>query len=191
MRASRGPGKITLHEYIYYRMFDPAVPEEEMQRFVGGKIRVKQMYSCNVTDWAASAYDKVLWDLILGATGLPKPDLKAVYGTGRPAKGVRHLGDAAALEAFLRDPAHYPMLAKPNNAGRSLGILSLTALDGDAIVLHDGSARPITDVMGFITQFLGGQYLFQEVLQPHPQIAQLTGGALATTRVMGSLPASR
>ena len=184
MRASRGPGKISLHEYVYYRLFDPAVPEDELTRFVGGKVRVKQMFAANMTDWAAAAYDKVLWDMILGAAGLPRPALKAVFRTGRPAEGTLNLGDAAALEAFLRDPAHYPMLAKPNNAGRSLGILSMAALDGDSIVLHDGSVRSVGEVIGFLTEFLGGQYLFQELLRPHPEIARLTGGSLATIRVM-------
>lgn len=184
LKATRGPGKISIHEFIYYRMFETGIPEAELPRYVGAKVRLKQMLTANDEGWGAPAYDKVLWDMLMTGAGLPRPDLRAVYGMDFAGDGVARLTDRAALEAWLSDPAHYPMLAKPNNAGRSLGILGMDGVTDGQIRLHDGSDRPVGAVADFIQGFLGGRYLFQERLSPHPDIAALTGGALATLRVI-------
>ena len=184
LKATRGPGKISIHEYIYYRMFESGIPEAELPRYVGAKVRLKQMLTANDGGWQALAYDKVLWDMVMAGAGLPRPALKAVYGMDFAGADVALLSDRAALEGFLSDPANYPMLAKPNNAGRSLGILGMDAVADGQIRLHDGTDRPVGAVADFIEGFLGGRYLFQERLVAHPDIAAMTGGALATVRVI-------
>ncbi len=62
--------------------------------------------------------------------------------------------------------------------------MRLEGLEGSAVRLHDGSLRPIEDVARFMHDLSKAGYLFQEVLEPHPEIARITGGALATVRVV-------
>ena len=80
--------------------------------------------------------DKVLWDMILGAAGLPKPALKAVFRTGRPAQGTLNLGDAAALEAFTRAER-----LDPTAADNSLNIGAVLLLAGQREAASDRFRR--------------------------------------------------
>ena len=184
LKAITGPGKLSMHEFVYYRLFDPALPKDEIARFMSAKVRAAQTVACNSEDWRAPTYDKVVWDQHLARAGLDRPEIRALYRTAERTEGAVWLDDQSALLAYLSDPAHYPLLAKPNEGGRSLGILRLDGVEDGRVRLHDGSARPVEEVAGFIHGFAKLGYLFQEVLRPHPSVAEVTGGALATVRAL-------
>ena len=184
MKALGGGNKLSVHEFLYYRLFDPALPKDEIGRFVSAAGRDAQTKACNDEAWREPTFDKVVWDNHLERGGLPRPRIIALHRTEATATDARMLDDREALVAFLKDPASYPLLAKPNLGGRSIGLLRMDGLDGDRIRIHDGSARPVEDVAEFLNTFGRGGYIFQEVLQPHPDIAAVTGGTLATMRVV-------
>lgn len=183
LRTLRGPGRLTMHEFIYHGLHDPAIATDELPRFLGARMRHKQTASVNSRDWAAPTFDKLLWDTILRGADLPRPTLRASYGPGRPSAGIEWLPNRDAVLAFLRQPANYPLFGKPNGGGRSLGVLALRELDGDDVLLQRGASRPVEQVADFITRYSAKGFLFQDILAPHPAIAELTGGTLATARV--------
>ncbi|MEM7177803.1 MAG: sugar-transfer associated ATP-grasp domain-containing protein [Pseudomonadota bacterium] len=184
LSGMNGPGRLSIHECIYYRLFDPVLPKSEIGRFISSKQRSAQTLACNDLSTREPTLDKVLWDRLLAEAELPRPEIKAVFGgTVEPANG-KWLDTVADLTAFLSDPANYPMLAKPNFGGRSLGVLGLREVGPDGILLHDGTVRRIRDIIDFIDEFGTKGYIFQEVLSPHPEMAKVTGGSLATMRLL-------
>ncbi len=182
--ALGGPGKLSVHEFIYYRLFDPALAKDKIPEFMSAKIRSAQTLACNDVNAKAPTFDKVLWDNHLVEAGLPRPELRAVFGGDTVPTSAKVLEDREALLGYLRDPARYPMLAKPIFGGRSIGILRLDAVSDDKINLHDGTERSVEDVAAFMIGLTTKGYMFQEILAPHPEIAKVTGGSLASMRAL-------
>lgn len=180
----RGPGKLPLNEYLYYRLWDPAIPEEELNRFLSFKLRGKHHWLCNARGWIGPTLDKVTWDLVLRAAGVPTPDLFAVYNTAKAAAHVRVLKDYDDICAFLRDPASYPMIAKPNFGGRSLGILAPERVEGETVHIKGGHQRSVEEVATYIRDYNKRGFLFQRLLKTDPRMEPVTGGALASCRAL-------
>ena len=79
--------------------------------------------ACNHTGWYAAA-DKLLFQTVMAGAGLPTSDLLAVTRRHATLGQVVSLADHAEAEAFLRDPANYPLFAKPIGGKYSLAVLS-------------------------------------------------------------------
>lgn len=184
LAASKGAGKLPMREFLYYQLWNPQIPAEDVPNFVSFKTRPQHYATCNDQTWWGPTQDKVIYDMILRAAGIPVPEMIAVFCCAKPAKGVKSLETPEDLRAFLRDPAHYPMIAKPNYGGRSLGILGLDALDGNTIHLRGGQKRDVDEVAAFLAAFTKEGYLFQRLLHSDPRMHSLTGGGLACCRVI-------
>lgn len=180
--ANSGPGALSLDEFLYYRLWDDLVPDDEVPRFLGVQQSLKHHLVRDLR-WDGVTFDKVTWDLILGAAGIPRPELVAVHATAKAAKHVKRLDSPFAVAAYLRDPANYPMIAKPNFGGRSIGVLFLESVDFLTVHLNGGQTRSVNEVAAFICGFHKGGYLFQKVLKSDPRMNPVTGGALASCRV--------
>ena len=80
--------------------------------------------ACNHTGWYAAAADNLLFQTVMAGAGLPTPDLLAVTRRHATLGQVVSLADHAEAEAFLRDPANYPLFARPIDGKYSLAVLS-------------------------------------------------------------------
>lgn len=181
-RAIRGPGRLTLHEFFYYRLYDPSLPRDEARRHVGKRGQARFHAACNDPRWFAAAHDKALFYSTAAGAGLPVPRSRAVYvGQGRgPAANA--LAGPDELEAFLRDAARYPLFMKPIEGMYSVGALSLAALEGDQLRFTTGATASLKSVVRFVANFDGG-YLIQDRLEPHPLLRAAFGGTLPTVRL--------
>jgi hypothetical protein len=190
----QGPGRISPHEYFYYRMFDRALPRDQRWRFIGRSALAG--FHAAAIDLAAAAlvHDKAEFYARMAEAGLPIPRTLAVYAreareagdTG--SHGAARLRNRGALIAFLKNPACYPLFLKPAIGMYSVGAVGLTAIEGDHIRLATGEIASLEQIADFIEQ-LGGQmgqggFLIQEKLRPPSPLASAFGETLPTVRLM-------
>lgn len=190
-RLARGPGRLTQHEYCYYRLYDPSLAREEARRFVGKRVQYRLHRKCNDTRWYAAVNDKVLFYAAASGFGLPVPRIRAVWSPGSRGFAAPVLDTTEALARFLREPSHYPLFLKPIEGIFSLGALSLAAVDGNEIRLTTGDVVRVDEVARFVDgwggadfQHRGKGYLLQERLDPHPALRAAFGETLATIRFL-------
>ncbi len=184
-RLGRGPGKLSHHEYFYYRLYDSALSFEEKLKFVGKKAQTRMHMACNDPTWYSIVHDKLQFQITMQGLGLPIPRALAVYHPFRGAGQAQTLGDTAALEAFLRDGASFPFFAKPIDGMFSLGCWSIEALSpsGDMLVSSDGERVAVEDFCRYVEGRGRCGYLFQEQLHPHQTLAEAWGERVSTIRI--------
>ena len=179
-----GPGRLTMAEYFYYRLWDQPLSLEEKTRYVGKKALHGIHLACNDHAWYAVTQDKLLFHAAATGAGLPVPELLAVVHSGREAIGKPALATAEATASVLGDPTLYPFFAKPIAGIYSLGAISADRLDARArVYLADGTERSTTDLAAELTADAGGM-LVQRRLQPAASIARDFGNRLWSIRLL-------
>lgn len=185
------PGRLGSSEYYDFRLFEKGMTLAEKRRFVGWRGE-SALDDANDAFWHRYADDKILLHRLLIRAGQPQPALHAVHGPRRQdgadlvADGIPLLATAEELAAFLRSTDAYPLFAKPSHGGFGRGVYLFTHYDAvhDQLVQHDGQTRPVAAFAHNLADPEGLGYLFQEVLRPHPAYAHITGGRLASVRLM-------
>jgi len=181
----RGPGKLTPNEYFYYRLWDPSLTRDDKRRFVGKQAQQPMHIACNNTGWYATAADKLLFHTLLTGFGLRAPELLAVTGPELRLPQGRMLRNESAIAAFLRDPAIYPLFAKPIDGKYSISVISADAYDDDAglVRLQGGSVTTPEDLARKMAERAAG-YILQRRMAADRQLAQLFGPCLWSVRVL-------
>ncbi len=182
------PGKISVTDYFYYRLFDPEMPEDERRRFVGA--RLEQPLHKLIFDREASqlANDKCLFEATLLKAGLPSPETVCLY-QGKP-KGPSGqwatVSDSKALTAWLSETSEYPLYGKPRFGIRSGGVLALTNVNASTGMATTGpeAEHRLDTVVDQLGRYRRKGYLFQRRLQPHPGVAEVVGDVIATVRLI-------
>ena len=180
---SRADGKLNSQEYYYFNLYDDRkFPFGEKVRFLSDRIHGAVIRKCCDVHWWATADDKFIAYTLLEACGAPIPRTRAVFcRTPRSFGRLRKLADAEQLAAFLANPDHYPLFAKPIEGIGSFGAYLLRGYAGGELQLHDGSTMPIADFIAKLDADQG--YLLQEALEPHPSLRQF-GEYASTVRVI-------
>jgi len=183
-RLNRGNGKLTPAEYYYYRLYDEKYDAAEKSRFIGKHAQHAMHAACNDPGWFAAAHDKLLFDAILRGNDLPCPKIVALYDTAGRKTAGRCVGDAAALEGYLSDPANFPVFAKPLDGMYSIGVLDMVEYDGANVRLGIDAKFSVSNVVQYISDFGRAGYLFQDRLRPHPDLVAAFGPTLSSVRVL-------
>ena len=184
LRVATGPGRLSAHEYFYYRLYDPSLSDEESLRYVG-KGRIARLYEpCNDVHWYAALEDKLLCYMAVAGAGLPIPTTRAVYTQTERFFGAPVIRDPRALEGFLRDPSHYPLFVKTIDGLGSVGASSLASTDGTWIHFTTGETARVEAVARFIHEFGGEGFLLQDRVEPHPEFHAAFGPTLPTIRFL-------
>lgn len=184
LAALHGPGRLTIHEYFYYRLDDPALSRAEIRRFVGKRGQTVFHLACNDPRWFAIADDKALFYTVADGAALPVPSTHAAYAPGGRTFPYRALRTPAELGAALRDQSLYPLFLKPIDGTYSIGALSLSAINGEEVQFTSGDAAPLAAVVQFVADFGGAGFLLQERLAPHPVLRQAFGDTLPSVRFL-------
>tara|TARA_R110002072_G_scaffold119283_1_gene251966 strand:- start:739 stop:1968 length:1230 start_codon:yes stop_codon:yes gene_type:complete len=183
-RLARGPGRVSPQEYMYYRLWDPALDAAAKSRFVGKRVQTAVHRACNPATWFTLAHDKLIFQAVAAGFGLPVPRLRAIYHPTRIAGPLPQARDAESLIDLLVNGLDGPIFAKPIDGMYSIGAL---AIDRDAagrgfrVNGHAVAAENLVRYLGF-RESQG--YLFQDRLSPHPCISSLIGDRLPTMRVL-------
>ena len=178
-----GDGKITPHDYYYYRLYDDALyTADEKKRFLSEGVSHRLLLKCCNVHWWAAADDKFLAAAILKGYGVPIPETQAVFSKSvRNVRPATHLSTIEAFSRFLSHEARFPLVAKPVGCVGSFGACSFTAFSDGRLVFADGSTIALAD---FVKQMGEDQpYLFQSVLSAHPALQGITSGT-ATVRAI-------
>lgn len=178
-----GDGKITPHDYYYYRLYDDTLyAADEKKRFLSEGISHRLLLKCCNVHWWAAADDKFLAAAILKGYGVAIPETQAVFSkAARNVRPARRISTMEGLSQFLAQEARFPLFAKPVGGVGSFGACSFTAFADGRLFLADASSLPLTD---FVRQMGEDQpYLFQTVLAAHPAIHGITTGT-PTVRVI-------
>lgn len=182
LALSRGPGRITPHEYFYYRLWELA-PAERV-RFVGKRAQQKMHTACNDPRWFAVVHDKVLFHAAMLGAGFPVPRLVAIHHPTRRLPGIPSLNSAEELAAFLRRRDIYPLFGKPIDGMFSLGTFGADAWlpEDDSVVFHDGTCEKVADLAARLAERQAG-HLLQERLEAHPELEAVFGRRLSSVRL--------
>ena len=180
----RGAGRIAPTEYLYYRLWDPALTMGEKRRFVGKMAQHAMHIAANDRHWFAPAADKILFHTVMAGAGLPVPELLALTQADRSLRGVSTIRNVNDLTGLLRRADLYPLFIKPTAGKYSLSVISAEAYDAarDEVVLLGGERRAVTDVARFLIG--GAGYLVQRRLCPDRQLAALFGPRLWSVRAL-------
>jgi hypothetical protein len=189
----QGPGRITPHEYFYYRMFDRALPRDQRWRFIGRSALAGCHAAAIDLDEAAVVHDKAAFYARMAGSGLPIPRTLAVYASAARGIAADRLHNRDALIAFLKQPSHYPLFLKPAIGMYSVGAVGLDCIEDGRIRLAPGETASPDQVSDFIEQLgeqMGaGGFLIQERLRPPATFAAAFGATLPTVRLMVLLAA--
>ena len=183
LKLLRGPGKLTLPEYVQCGVYDPALTEDGKRRFPSESLHWPITRCCCDFSWQATTEDKWLSSRILERSAVPMPPTLAVIDPGARAwPGARTLRTPADLRDFVLAHAREDdaVFGKVNGGLASFG--AFLVLEGDRERLHV-HGEGWMDYETFLAQFVGdAACLLQPRERNHPLLARWTEH-LATVRV--------
>ena len=179
MRLRRGRGKLQPDEYFMYGLYDDERFTPEAKRtFLGQNNLLLE------STWTEIARDKPTFTALLRGLDLPVPETQAIVHPSRSFPGAVPLRNPDDIARFLRSEAAYPIFGKPFDSVCSMGTAKITGYDktDDAVLVGDEKHVPINAFIELI-EGLGHAYLFQTLMQPHSEIAQLIGPCVSSVRM--------
>ncbi|MCK0167033.1 hypothetical protein MWU52_05680 [Jannaschia sp. S6380] len=177
----KGPGKLTLAEYVRYGLHHAdRFDDEGRAAFIHGNLHWPVAHACNDRKWFGAAEDKILTEMILHAGGIPVPRTLGVFDTtSRRYPGQKALRTPDDLREVILANATDGVFCKPVAGIISAGAFRVEQALRDTI--RPTGADPM-DWDGFATNYLGGHaYLVQTQLENDGSILPWTS-ALATVR---------
>jgi hypothetical protein len=190
-------GQCGISDYYSYKLYDENFHTGRGARdFLGWRLQQSFSMALNPRHAVLPAWDKLAFMTLAGAAGLPIAPLRAYYHRAKviPDALGEHLGTPAAAGMFLRDPANYPLFAKPAYSQQGFGADYLVSYDDtlDALILLNGDVVPVEQFLPRLETSIDPRYhrpecgfAFQQPLVVAPQIAALTNwSAICGVRVV-------
>jgi hypothetical protein len=167
---NRGNGKLTIHDYFLYQLYDDKKHSPEAKaRFISEKLHWPITHKCCDMTWRVTTEDKWISYNLLERFGIRTPKTIAVIDQGPRSFGSDpKIASPTGLKAFLKKTDCYPIFAKPNLGIGSFGAFLITGID-DTKVLLDQS-EPLT-FEALFRKIIGERtYLLQTFIENHPKI---------------------
>jgi Sugar-transfer associated ATP-grasp len=187
-RLSFAPSRISPEEYFDLRLYDDeALAGADKREFVGMKgCKWIGLEANQNPNWFAIATEKLPFYAVMGAYGLPTIKQRAVYHPRVKLPGINSIPNKDELAVWLRNPLNFPCFGKPVSGSLSLGTVAIDAYDPATDQLTLASGRKV-DVPALVEEIRAHYridgYMFQERLEPHPELRALTGNRIGTVRV--------
>ncbi len=187
-RLSFAPSRISPEEYLDLRLYDDgALAGADKKQFVGMKgCKWIGLEANQNPNWFAMATEKLPFYAVMGAYGLPTIKQKAVYHPRVKLPGLNSIPNKDELAIWLRKPEHFPCFGKPVSGSLSLGTVAIESYDPttDKLLLSSGRQVDVAPLVEEIrANYRQDGYMFQERLEPHPELRALTGNRIGTIRV--------
>lgn len=182
VRLHRGPGRLTLPEYVEYGVWDrDRHGPEDQARFITNTLHWPITRTCCDMTWQAATEDKWLSAHILARSGVRVPETLAVIDTtDRAYPGTCTIATVADLRAFLGVGGVLPLFGKENRGMCSYGAFLVEEADADGLRLR---GQGWIGHEAFLGEFVGAtSYLLQRVERNHGFLDRYAGG-LATVRI--------
>lgn len=182
-----GAHKLRVSDYYNFRLFDPALTMGQKRQFVGAtgsRLMNMAMTPFQITPTRAFVGNKLLYTQLLEKIGVASTETQALVSTFRNVGQLPVLRDAAAVAAFLRGPARYPLFGKPQVGSLSKGSVRIEARDGGTLFFANGKTQEVDDLAAEIMNSYPGGFLLQTALDPHPDMAAISGAAIGCVRIV-------
>ena len=188
-RLWRLPNRISPSEYYDFNLYDSRKFDRAAKRhFLGWRSPV--VSSLEHTHWHALANDKLAYYGMMAGLGFPVSRIFAIYH-----KGERYFGDVPVfkntdqLADFLRTQCPFPFYGKPVHGLYGGGNMLCTAYipERDSLRMASGAFIKVDEFVAGLLDRSGRGYLFQQVLEPSPAMAELFGNRLSTVRIVIAL----
>ncbi len=175
-------GRIGVSEYLDFRLYENDLTLAEKRAFGGWRAQ-EVLEEILVDDYSRFlSLDKISMYSLLKSCGFPIPELRAVYGTIRPA-GIAQIESPTALQAFFRAPRSLPVYMKPSLGSYGRGNTLIRGLNGESLILGSGSTIPVKAFCESLDDAHGLGWILQEPLTPHPRIAEVCGERISGVRI--------
>ncbi len=173
-RLSKGPGKLSITEYITYQLYDSErYTPEEKARFVSESFHWQIVAEVNDMAWFGAAEDKWLAATILEKGGIATPQNLAVIDKSPRGYGPgQKLATAADLKGFLTSGVGFPLFMKPVRANASFGAVVITGADDQGVQTHSGESVPYETFLSDTVKDVA--YLLQPLIENHAFIREFT-----------------
>jgi hypothetical protein len=187
-RLAFGPGKLSLDDYVNYRLFDEEfVDGADKRAFIGRRCNRDYIVEINYRhDWLGLLSNKIASASYLAAYGLPTIPVMAVFAPGFAMQGRNLLRSRQELRAFLLSREVYPLFGKPVESLQSLGSIALFGCDPRTGEVIDavGKIISVETLLDDIESHYSAGYVFQELLSPHRDLTAAIGERVATVRIV-------
>ena len=181
-RLHRGPGRLTLPEYVQYGVYNTArYNPGEQARFLTNTLHWPITHRvCDMT-WQSTTEDKWLCSHILARSNVRIPETLAVIDkSARAFPNTRKISTVEQLREFAMARGSSPFFGKENRGICSLGAFLVENADANALWVK-GQGPIAYDV--FLGRFVGDTpYLLQKLERNHNFFARYAEN-LATVRV--------
>lgn len=177
-----GRGKLTLPEYIEYRVYETTdCDRAEKEQFITNTLHWPIAFACCDRTWMASTEDKWLCSHILSRSSIATPETLAVIDkTDRAYPGTRKISTVEGLREFATSPGMAPCFGKEIRGICSFGAFLILEADDERVHLKGEGWQ---DYETFLHEFIGDTpYLIQALERNHSFFNKYTDN-LATVRV--------
>jgi len=182
----KGTFQLTPNGHFHHWPWGPCSRTQAKQGFVGKQTRDLMHVACNDTGWYVAAPNRPSFHTLVIGASFPTAKLVAITKLGYPISGVRSLaGWLAKTAAFLRDPNHCSLLARPNDGKcrRSvIGADNYNATADRAVLPRREVIAPAALATAMTNR--GAGYVTQPYLAQHPKLIRLLGPGLRSMRVI-------
>jgi len=182
--------QVGVDDYYFYNLFDPATHPtmREKRTYTGWRAFNDEFRHFSDPKLQAVAYHKHLLYRLLGAWGLPVPEIYALYEP-RADGFERHraLTTREDLAAFLRTTDRLPCFGKPSNASAGYGGRAIMAREEDGRLRLIDETRVTPEELAADLDVVAqqtGTYLITEFLRNNDQIRAMCGDTTASVRVV-------
>ena len=182
-----GPGKLAVDEYYQYRLYDDTrFTWTQKKAFLGRLMEKRLVRVFHARRWGGLVNDKLAMYAFFEGVGLPTPRTYAAFHHVRQLANIRVLHTDRELAEFLRRELPTPCIAKPVYGmwGRDVTAIQRYDCSSDRLILQNGTELDVDTFLERFTFKSHGGVLFQELLRPHPLIADLCGPRICSVRIV-------
>ena len=184
LRLRFGAGKLSSNEFIQYGFCNSELSFEEQKKFAGKRAQQAFNLVYNDKTWYAATKHKLLFETLMKGANIPCAETVAVYDRkGRGAASVI-LNNDGELKGFLATSSNLPLFAKPTTGLLSIGSFRIDSVVKNDLLINGTDIISIDEVCNYIQGISKKGYLFQKVLEPHPDMKMLNRDVIASCRFL-------
>jgi len=182
-----GAQKLSAFEYFDFHLYDDTLYDWEQKcQFVGWRRRLYQQSLVNDERYLAIAFDKIIFQNLIEAFGLPIPKIKLVFSPEfRNVGAIPTFSNSEHFIDFLRSFEGFPIFGKPVDGFHGRNVFGLEGYDSeiDSFRLSNGNTLSADCLMHDVIPAEKYGYLFQEKLTQHPELRAIAGNAISSLRI--------
>ena len=180
-----GPRRYSPNEVFMLGLMDPALKSSDLDRFISKEGMLARQSAVNPPDHCDLTQDKLVFFQRCVANNLPTPRVLGIWSDRNDSpKQVRVVNDDAAWREMVTNLDASELVIKPIDGVHGESVMLLQK-DNDRFLLNSGQSLDADGILAKMQASDYSQWMIQERLYAHPDIATLTGSEnLQTARIV-------